>query len=88
MMKEEDISFRRFLREVFKNWRKAIKEIEIPPFVRGGVELFTSLFLGMALIKTMDLPDWIIIPFILFGLLRFAYWDWRDKKRTVRRLLK
>jgi len=85
-MKEEDVSFRRFLKEVFspKNWRKAIKEIEIPPFVRRGVELFTTVFLGMALIKTADLPDWTFLPFVFFGILRLAYWDWRDQKEDCR----
>ena len=87
-MREEDLSFRRFLREELKPRKigRALKEIKDVPLARAtiefvGISLIGALVLGWLLgnrngiIEAHELA--VLLPMIL-GFLRYWYWFWRD----------
>ena len=55
-----------------------LRKTSVSLFTKGVIEFFFWSILGIFVVDFLNLPDFLYLSFVLFGLLRFAYWDWRE----------
>jgi len=83
---QEDVSFRRFLKIMVTNLLKQgisiAKMCKKSLFFRGAMEFIVSFFIGLIVCKLLQITNWVILAFLIFGLLRYGYWCWRELKQS------
>jgi len=69
--------------ETAKVWKRSL-------FFRGVMELFFSFFAGLSVAKLLQITSWIVLPAgwivlpsLALGVLRYAYWCWRELERIA-----